>query len=59
LTTVTRNCKIDLKIFLKLKFILLKVCAIVGGAFTVAGIIDSILFTASELFKKFEAGKLG
>ncbi|CAF0806097.1 unnamed protein product [Brachionus calyciflorus] len=35
------------------------VCAIVGGAFTVAGIIDSIIFTASEVFKKFEMGKLG
>ncbi len=34
------------------------VCAIVGGTFTVAGIIDSCLFTASEIFKKFELGKL-
>eukprot|EP00096_Caligus_rogercresseyi_P009569 TRINITY_DN326_c0_g1_i4.p1 TRINITY_DN326_c0_g1~~TRINITY_DN326_c0_g1_i4.p1 ORF type:complete len:291 (-),score=99.04 TRINITY_DN326_c0_g1_i4:457-1329(-) len=34
------------------------VCAIVGGTFTVAGIIDSSLFTATELFKKFELGKL-
>jgi len=35
------------------------VCAIVGGTFTVAGIIDSIIFTASEMFKKFQMGKLG
>ncbi|CAH1785117.1 unnamed protein product, partial [Owenia fusiformis] len=37
---------------------LTKVCAIVGGTFTVAGIIDSMLFTATELFKKAELGKL-
>jgi len=35
------------------------VCAIVGGTFTVAGIIDSLVFTASETFKKFQQGKLG
>jgi len=35
------------------------VCAIVGGTFTVAGIIDSVIFTASEMFKKFQMGKLG
>ncbi|XP_076367826.1 endoplasmic reticulum-Golgi intermediate compartment protein 1-like isoform X1 [Tachypleus tridentatus] len=34
------------------------VCAIVGGTFTVAGIIDSVIFTASEIFKKAELGKL-
>ncbi|XP_054723272.1 endoplasmic reticulum-Golgi intermediate compartment protein 1-like [Uloborus diversus] len=34
------------------------VCAIVGGTFTVAGIIDSLIFTASGIFKKFELGKL-
>ncbi|CAG0912935.1 unnamed protein product [Notodromas monacha] len=34
------------------------VCAIVGGTFTVAGIIDSCIFTASEVLKKFEIGKL-
>ncbi|ESO10383.1 hypothetical protein HELRODRAFT_91882, partial [Helobdella robusta] len=34
------------------------VCAIVGGTFTVASIIDSVLFTASELFKKVQLGKL-
>jgi len=34
------------------------VCAIVGGTFTVAGIIDSAIFSASELFKKFELGKM-
>lgn len=34
------------------------VCAIVGGTFTVAGIIDSMIFTASELFKKAQLGKL-
>jgi len=33
------------------------VCAIVGGTFTVAGIIDSAIFTASEMFRKFELGK--
>ncbi|CAG0891053.1 unnamed protein product [Darwinula stevensoni] len=34
------------------------ICAIIGGTFTVAGIIDSCIFTASEIFKKFEIGKL-
>jgi hypothetical protein len=34
------------------------VCAIVGGTFTVAGIIDSAVFTAAEVFKKAELGKL-
>ncbi|KAK3095302.1 hypothetical protein FSP39_012977, partial [Pinctada imbricata] len=34
------------------------ICAIVGGTFTVAGIIDSCIFTASEVFKKAELGKL-
>lgn len=33
-------------------------CAIVGGTFTVAGIIDSIVFTASSVFKKAQIGKL-
>ncbi|XP_042893444.1 endoplasmic reticulum-Golgi intermediate compartment protein 1-like [Penaeus japonicus] len=33
------------------------VCAIVGGTFTVAGIIDSFIFTAAEIFKKIEIGK--
>jgi len=34
------------------------VCAIVGGTFTVASIIDSAIFSATEIFKKFEIGKL-
>jgi hypothetical protein len=34
------------------------VCAIVGGTFTVAGIIDSCIFSATEVFKKFQIGKL-
>ena len=34
-------------------------CAIIGGTFTVAGIIDSMLFTATSVFKKMEIGKLG
>ena len=34
------------------------VCAIVGGTFTVAGIIDSLVFSGLEIFKKFELGKL-
>ena len=41
-----------------LSFCFFQVCAIVGGTFTVAGIIDSIIFTASELFKKAQLGKL-
>lgn len=34
------------------------ICAIVGGTFTVAGIIDSFIFTAAEVFRKAELGKL-
>lgn len=34
------------------------VCAIVGGTFTVAGILDSCIFTAAEIFRKAELGKL-
>jgi hypothetical protein len=34
------------------------VCAIVGGTFTVAGIIDSMIFSSMEIFKKLELGKL-
>ena len=30
------------------------ICAIIGGTFTVAGIIDGLLFTATEMLKKFE-----
>ncbi|XP_065883405.1 endoplasmic reticulum-Golgi intermediate compartment protein 1-like [Dysidea avara] len=33
------------------------ICAIVGGTFTVAGIIDAIVFNASEVFRKLELGK--
>ncbi len=38
--------------------LLRQVCAIIGGTFTVASLIDSMVFTASEIFKKFELGKL-
>ena len=34
------------------------VCAIVGGTFTVAGILGSCIFTAAEIFRKAELGKL-
>lgn len=34
------------------------VCAIVGGTFTVAGIVDSLIFSAAEIIKKAELGKL-
>ncbi|XP_057298657.1 endoplasmic reticulum-Golgi intermediate compartment protein 1-like [Hydractinia symbiolongicarpus] len=33
-------------------------CAIIGGTFTVAGIVDGLIFTAHEVFKKAELGKL-
>lgn len=32
--------------------------AIVGGTFTVAGIVDSLIFSAAAIFQKFELGKL-
>ncbi|XP_039257669.1 endoplasmic reticulum-Golgi intermediate compartment protein 1-like [Styela clava] len=34
------------------------VCAIIGGTFTVAGIVDSFVFSATEMYKKFALGKL-
>lgn len=43
---------------IKMMVSVLQVCAIVGGTFTVAGIIDSFIFTAAEVFKKAELGKL-
>eukprot|EP00494_Astrolonche_serrata_P000644 UN00649 len=33
------------------------VCAIIGGVFTVAGILDSILHNTLRLVKKVELGK--
>ncbi|CAF0752848.1 unnamed protein product [Adineta ricciae] len=42
----------------KLYTFITSICAVVGGSFTVASILDSIIFTASELFKKFELGKM-
>lgn len=32
--------------------------AYIGGTFTVAGMIDSLIFTAGKALKKFELGKL-
>jgi hypothetical protein len=32
-------------------------CAIIGGVFTVAGILDSILYQAGKMTKKMELGK--
>lgn len=37
---------------------LTSICAVVGGTFTVAGIIDSTFFTISEMLKKHQLGKL-
>jgi len=37
---------------------LVMICAIIGGTFTVAGIIDGFIFSMSEMVKKFEIGKL-
>jgi len=34
------------------------ICAVIGGVFTVATMIDGLIFSASELYKKFEIGKL-
>ncbi|XP_065176225.1 endoplasmic reticulum-Golgi intermediate compartment protein 1-like [Sycon ciliatum] len=34
------------------------ICAIVGGTFTVAGIIDSMIFSAVNIFQKAQIGKL-
>ena len=34
-------------------------CAIVGGVFTVCGILDSISFSAVKMMKKVELGKQG
>ncbi|CAJ0609245.1 unnamed protein product [Cylicocyclus nassatus] len=37
---------------------LTSICAVVGGTFTVAGIIDSTFFTITDLVKKHQLGKL-
>lgn len=34
------------------------ICAIVGGTFTVASMVDSLVFSGMEIFKKMEIGKL-
>lgn len=34
-------------------------CAIVGGVFTIAGVLDSILYSTIKLAKKVELGKQG
>jgi hypothetical protein len=34
-------------------------CAIVGGVFTVCGILDGISFSAQRILKKVELGKQG
>ncbi|VBB27258.1 unnamed protein product [Acanthocheilonema viteae] len=34
------------------------ICAVVGGTFTVAGIIDATLFSLTELYRKHQMGKL-
>uniref|UniRef100_A0A0R3QV60 Endoplasmic reticulum-Golgi intermediate compartment protein 1 n=1 Tax=Brugia timori TaxID=42155 RepID=A0A0R3QV60_9BILA len=35
-----------------------QICAVVGGTFTVAGIIDASLFSLTELYRKHQMGKL-
>ncbi len=40
------------------QFTMGQVCAIIGGTFTVAGIIDSFFFSATEYYRKLEIGKL-
>ena len=42
----------------KLYTFITSICAVVGGSFTVASILDSLIFTASQIFKKFELNKL-
>ncbi|KAL6723203.1 hypothetical protein Aduo_018233 [Ancylostoma duodenale] len=39
-------------------YFLTSICAVVGGTFTVAGIIDSTFFTISDIVKKHRLGKL-
>lgn len=34
------------------------VCAIIGGVYTVAGLIDSLLYNSVKLMQKMELGKL-
>ncbi|VDD87026.1 unnamed protein product [Enterobius vermicularis] len=34
------------------------ICAVVGGTFVIAWFIDSFLFTLSEIYKKYQIGKL-
>ncbi|PAA87444.1 hypothetical protein BOX15_Mlig017085g1 [Macrostomum lignano] len=37
---------------------LTQACAIIGGSFTVSGILDSLIFSTGQLFKKAQLGKL-
>lgn len=34
-------------------------CAVIGGVFTVAGILDSVLYTGFSMARKVELGKQG
>jgi len=34
-------------------------CAVIGGVFTVAGILDSMLYATMSMAKKIELGKQG
>ena len=45
-------------VFLPNFLLFFQICAIVGGTFTVAGIVDSLIFSAAEIFRKAELGKL-
>ena len=35
------------------------ICAIIGGIFTVAGLIDSTIYKSAKVLKKLEIGKQG
>jgi len=35
------------------------VCAIIGGIFTVAGLIDATIYRSAKVLKKLEIGKQG
>jgi hypothetical protein len=39
--------------------VLHRAAAVVGGVFTVAGILDSVLYTGMNMAKKIELGKQG
>lgn len=46
------KCWVGFDVHTFVEHLVFQVCAIVGGTFTVAGILDSLTFSASEMIRK-------